>query len=1074
MNLSKMLPPKPAFVLERERLTNRLRSWEDRKVVVIHGQAGQGKSTLASSYIRSLGFPTAWYNIDPEDDNPAVFLSCLGQAVQRTWPSAVSKIPLLPNNRYGAAGMHQSMGRWVSHVFGDLPEQSLIILDDCHATTSSDFKSTLKILIENTPSHVRFMLLSRIRPELDITRLKAARAIGEITGEDLKFNDREVQELFETIFDMRLSESEVELINKTAEGWAAGLVLMHEYLQARQPEERRAALSSRWQTGFHNQVFDYLAQEVFSHLPLKMQRFLLRTSIVDCLTPPLIRLLTGLSEKGTAGTAGTQAMIEELRKKNLFVTTSDENGSVVRYHSLFREFLKKKFVSESRSSEVKKLYSIASGYFDRSGDIVRTINLLIESGQYDKAASKIESNGRDILGAGQTRTILRWLGELPGQYRDRPWLLFYRAVALRFSDPRQALSFFEQAYAKFARTGRSRDAIAGRMLSLAGIVEACFYTGGDFRRMARAARKATALLTQARRSSPEARARLLLALGTACFFIGRLRQGTRALVEALELFKKIDNHFYRIHSAIYLAPCAIYAGDMRLARDAVEQGFEALSSIPDETGGEAALYMAKAMTALFEGSFEEAQRCIDKCHGLAHEYDLEAFDFLSLDIGGWLKTATGDYEEAEKLLSECKQKGKELNNTFFHASSAHLLAVNFLHQGRLEDALKEASFAFEVRSRMGSKLFSAVTQAVIGAIYLKLRKAGQAERALSGALEIFRRIGALQLEANVLLALAAVRLEQNRLDETLELLGSAFSIGERQGFTYYYLFTQKELGRLADLACSRGICHDYCIRLITGNKTGSRPWIRVFSLGGFRIERNGVPVQDAEWKGRLSKTFFKLLVAQAGKKIARDVIMDIFWPDKGGSARTLLNNLMRRIRRLLDPPDALISGGFCILLDGDMLYLNPETVWTDMEQFLSHIEAAVIVRPHDPKKALDEYDKAFGLYHGDFLQDDIYEDWAGRARDRIRWAYLKALEDAGQMADGMADKARACMYYERLFDQDHCNEAACRWLMSWHHAQGRRAESVRLFELCQRALSRELDAEPDPSTRSLYRSIIGG
>ena len=48
MNLTKFLPPKPAHVLDRERLTSKLLAWEDKKLVIIHAQAGQGKSTLAA------------------------------------------------------------------------------------------------------------------------------------------------------------------------------------------------------------------------------------------------------------------------------------------------------------------------------------------------------------------------------------------------------------------------------------------------------------------------------------------------------------------------------------------------------------------------------------------------------------------------------------------------------------------------------------------------------------------------------------------------------------------------------------------------------------------------------------------------------------------------------------------------------------------------------------------------------------------------------------------------------------------------------------------------------------------
>ena len=72
MNPAKFIPPRPIRILDRERLLDRLIEWEDRKLVVIHAQAGQGKTTLAAAYGRTLASPPVWYTMDPEDDDPGL------------------------------------------------------------------------------------------------------------------------------------------------------------------------------------------------------------------------------------------------------------------------------------------------------------------------------------------------------------------------------------------------------------------------------------------------------------------------------------------------------------------------------------------------------------------------------------------------------------------------------------------------------------------------------------------------------------------------------------------------------------------------------------------------------------------------------------------------------------------------------------------------------------------------------------------------------------------------------------------------------------------------------------------
>ena len=1077
MNLTKILPPRPVNILGRERLANKLRAWEDKKLVVIHGQAGQGKSTLAADYVHSLPEATVWYNMDQEDENPAVFLSCLGQAMQRSFPRHLTKLPVVPQNRYGAGGMYRSFSRWIDQVFGSLPDGGLVVFDDYNLVSAPySLKPIFKALIDSTPPHIRFMLISRTQPDLEVARLRARRAVGEIAGDELKFNDTEVQTLFSDVFGMHLGVKETAMVNQMAEGWAAGLVLMHEYLaSARSSLARPLSIADHGPAGFQNHVFDYLAQEVFSHLPSEMQEFLLRTSIVDYLPEQLMELLTGLPPSAPRGKPSTRTLVEELRKRNLFITALDDGATVVRYHALFRGFLRKKLLAQAMPGEVKKLYTLAAEYFRKAGDPVRTVNLCIESGQFEKAVTLIEACCLELIARGQTQTLLRWIEALPLDYGERPWFLFTRAVSCRFTDPRRALTLFDRAFGEFKAGKGAQQGFQGKMLSLGGIIEACFYTGGDFKRMERAAVRARTLLRQSARVSPESKARLLLALGTACFFIGRLREGAAALSEALDLFRKTGDAFYQIQSAIYLAPCSIYLGDFRLAREAVKKGFLALTAIPDETGGEAALSMAQAMTALFEGNFAEAQESIDRCSGLAHAYDLEAFDFLSLNIGGWLKIATGDHEAAQTLLGDCKRKGREMENSFFTTSACHLLSISELHQGRLDAALAECTAALTVRARSGSRLFYAVSLAARGVILTRLGKYAQAGRDLSEALRIFRQIGAAQQEANVHLALAVLKLARKKTAEIRRHIRAAFALGEERGFTYFHLFTPQEVADIAKRALAEGICTEYCTKLLAGRgPAADAPPVSIYCLGGFRVLRGKTEVSDGEWKSRRAKALIKFLVSREGTKTTRDAAMDALLTasDSVGAAKAF-SSLLYRLRKLLDPDGQQNGHGPTIAQEGDLVMLNPDGAWTDTHAFRAHLSAAKQQSAEgNTGKALEEYERALALYQGDFLPEDMYEDWATLTRDSLRTAFLMALDDVAVIADSLGDRDKAAAARDRLFQADPCNERSCRWLMAWHAGAGRRSDAIRVFERCQRSLSRELDVEPDEKTKNLYRSMI--
>ncbi len=1069
MDTAKFVPPKTACVLERERLLNKLLSWEEKKLIIVHAQAGQGKSTLAASFIRTLAAPAVWYNLDQEDDNPVVFLNSLGRAVQATWPDRMPPLAPLSQHHYGAGASNQILDHWALRVFGGLPASSLIVFDDFPGSPSASLMQLFRRLLAVTPPAVRFLVLSRVRPELEIAKLRADRSVGELTGDDLRFSNAEVQDLFTIIFRMQISPTEAALINDTAEGWPAGLVLMHEYLAALPARDRSHALIDRRASGFRTHVFDYLAQEVFINLRPEMQQVLLRTSVSDTLSFPLIERLTELPATARRGPS-IAGIVKELVGRNLFVAARDQEGGSIRFHALFREFLRRKLVAQAKPADVKRLYTLASDYFRKTGDPARSIDLLIASGQFDRAIRMIEACCEDLVSRGKSRTLLRWLEALPLGYGDRPWLLFSRAVACRYTDPRTALTFFDSAFRRFRGNRAAYRRSQGMMLSLGGLIEASFYAGGDFRRMTKAAADAQSLLKQAGRESAEARARLLLALGTACFFIGRLEQGTRALQEALDAFGRAGDPYHQIQSAMYLAPCALYQGDFPRAREAVRRGFEAHASLSDETGGGAALFVAQALCELFEGNFDEAQKCIERSRSLADTHALEPIGFLSLDIGGWLKIAQGDYPGAISFLTECKRKGEEARNTFFSASASHLLAIAYLFQGDLDRAKSNSDQALAVQAAAGSRLFQAIYLIASGDIYLKLRKFRRAEKDLVTALRMLRQAGAAQQEANARLVLAQLYLARGKNDAATRSLKEGFSLGEARGFTYYALFTIHELRELAQEAASRGICTGYCETL--GGPAKS-PSVRICSLGGFAVFRYGKRIKDSEWKSGRAKTLLKVLASEEGLALSRDAAGELLWPgEKPEAINQALNSMLTRLRKVLDTKD---RPGSCIALRDGVIVLNKDRVWIDALRFTTLVEQAERAGARGKTAlALKDYVQALALYQGDFLSEDLSADWATQARDRLRIRYHRALENVAAAAATVGDHDQTLAAYERLFLADPCNEKACRWLMLRMVSDGRRNEAIRTYERCERALSRELDLEPEEETRKIYRDIIGG
>jgi LuxR family maltose regulon positive regulatory protein len=137
--------------------------------------------------------------------------------------------------------------------------------------------------------------------------------------------------------------------------------------------------------------------------------------------------LTGLPENAPDGSPSVSALVRELSARNLFVSSVDADGSVIRYHSLFREFLLKTLQTHRTPADVRRTYAVAARWFKTAGDPVRAIDLWIGSGQEKMALREIESCAQHLIAGGRTQTLLRWMNDLPKAAAHRPWFALYRS-----------------------------------------------------------------------------------------------------------------------------------------------------------------------------------------------------------------------------------------------------------------------------------------------------------------------------------------------------------------------------------------------------------------------------------------------------------------------------------------------------------------------------------------------------------------------------------------------------------------------------------------------------------------------
>ena len=109
--------------------------------------------------------------------------------------------------------------------------------------------------------------------------------MAELGTDDLRFDATETARLFTETYGRDLEPDVLADVAARTEGWAASLQLVQAALRDRSPAEIRRFV--RGLTGADQELYDYLAEEVVGDLPEDLQQFLMRTSILQVVTPDL-------------------------------------------------------------------------------------------------------------------------------------------------------------------------------------------------------------------------------------------------------------------------------------------------------------------------------------------------------------------------------------------------------------------------------------------------------------------------------------------------------------------------------------------------------------------------------------------------------------------------------------------------------------------------------------------------------------------------------------------------------------------------------------------------------------------
>jgi len=231
------------------------------------------------------------------------------------------------------------------------------------------------------------------------------------------------------------------------------------------------------------------------------------------------------------------------------------------------------------------------------------------------------------------------------------------------------------------------------------------------------------------------------------------------------------------------------------------------------------------------------------------------------------------------------------------------------------------------------------------------------------------------------------------------------------------------------------------------------PVPRVCLLGGFSVATDDGVVEERSWRLRKAKALVKLLALAPERRLHRERLAELLWPDRNGeAAANNLHQALHAARRAIGADALRLSDGV-VVLEAEV----------DVDAFET---AAAHARERREPAA---YERALDLHAGELLPEDRYEPWADARRAALLELHGTLCIELAELA---GDDGQAVAALQRALVVDPMAEPAHRALMRVYAASGRRQQALAQYQILRHQLDAELAAEPDPETRALYRELL--
>ncbi len=1061
--LAKITRPAVSGVFPRERLLDLLDSMRGQPSVWISGPAGSGKTALIASYLESRNIPRLWYQVDQTDTDPASFFYYMGLAARRSSRS-VKPLPLFTAEYI--QGLPAFTARYFEQLYRRLKPPHVLVFDNCQeAMESESFQAIIAQAVSLIPAGTQCIFISRYEPPPWLVYLLANNKMGSIGWEEIKFSLRESETFINASSKQKISMDVLQELHEKTMGWAAGLVLLLKEMQMAGAPESLTAIRPE-------KIFDYFASEILDKMEGATREFLMKASFLPRIPASSAERLTGHEAAGK--------ILSGLSRSNYFIERRNTGSPVYQLHPLFREFLNARAGQTYSKEEIAAVKRAEAVLLEEDGQIEDAAELWAQCGDWAALCACVLKNAEKLFHQGRARTLEEWILKIPEEMlAGAPWLLYWLGLCRIGFNPAQARAYLEKAFQGFS----SRGDLAGALLSWSFIADSYLYEWDDFSSLGGWIDRLYSLMgAKTGFQFPSKLIEAKVAASMMCAMVSCRPSHPDALMwaeEALALARDCGDPACRLQTITFGSYFFGWRGDFKRALHLTDEIRMPAGSTDVSPLFKIAWLMLSAVNNLFLSPFlAKALDQVSAARELADRTGIYAWDHHTPVVGAFAALASGDFEKADEFLND-----KRTNHLGQKIGLSHFLFVSGYREflaGNLVQASAHAEVALKYATEAGYPYAAALCHF----------ESAQVKHALGRpemALEHIRAVQELSVGSEIfnfmcLLARAQFAFDRGENEAALGFLREGFRIGRRQNYSgFIWWWDPPVMARLCARALEADTEPEYARELVRKRglaefnppvEVENWPWpVKVYTLGEFRIIRDGRALESHGKAQQKPLALLKLLVALGHKDIPEERIADILWPEaEGDLARKSFEMTCARLRKIIGEKAVYISGGLCTL--------DEKHCWTDLKAIARAMEQAegewkrAAHMGGGSETALDRTEKAIALYKGEFLPAEPGQAWAMTVREKIKNRLLRLITNAGKYFMQTGQWEMAAQKFESALEMDNLIEELYQDLMLCEINLGRRAQAARTYERCRSALSGILGLKPSPATEDIYKSLF--